>query len=74
MNNNIKRLYFAILQQQKKLIFEYFFQGKLTARERIDLLLDTNTFVELDMFMEHTCTDFDMDKQKVITIFVHYNI
>ncbi|KAH7639261.1 propionyl-coa carboxylase beta chain [Dermatophagoides farinae] len=45
-----------IEQQHKK--------GKLTARERIDLLLDTNTFVELDMFMEHTCTDFDMDKQK----------
>lgn len=39
-------------------------KGKLTARERIDLLLDPNTFVEYDMFMEHTCTDFGMEKQK----------
>jgi len=41
-----------------------FSQGKLTARERIDVLCDPDTFVEYDMFMEHTCTDFGMEKEK----------
>src|SRR6201987_2301449 len=40
--------------------------GKLTARERINLLLDKNTFVELDKFVVHRCTDFDMDKKKFL--------
>jgi propionyl-CoA carboxylase beta chain len=40
-------------------------KGKLTARERIDLLLDPESFEEWDMFVEHRCGDFDMDKQKV---------
>ncbi|MQI27737.1 methylmalonyl-CoA carboxyltransferase, partial [Escherichia coli] len=39
-------------------------RGKLTARERIDLLLDRNTFREYDMFAEHTCNDFGMQKEK----------
>ncbi|KAF7491108.1 Propionyl-CoA carboxylase beta chain [Sarcoptes scabiei] len=39
-------------------------KGKLTARERIDLLLDSGSFIEYDMFMEHTCYDFGMEKQK----------
>lgn len=38
--------------------------GKLTARERIDLLLDTGSFVELDKFVTHRCRDFEMDQQK----------
>ena len=38
--------------------------GKLTARERIDLLLDPGTFVELDRFVSHRCTDFGMDASK----------
>ena len=33
-------------------------RGKLTARERINLLLDENTFVELNPFIEHRGTDF----------------
>uniref|UniRef100_A0A4W3J175 Propionyl-CoA carboxylase beta chain, mitochondrial n=1 Tax=Callorhinchus milii TaxID=7868 RepID=A0A4W3J175_CALMI len=37
-----------------------FTQGKLTARERIQLLLDTDSFVEYDMFVEHRCSDFGM--------------
>ncbi|MGD9662611.1 MAG: acyl-CoA carboxylase subunit beta [Porticoccaceae bacterium] len=37
-------------------------KGKLSARERIDLLLDPGSFEEWDMFVEHRCTDFDMDK------------
>ena len=39
-------------------------RGKLTARERIDLLLDEASFEEFDMFVEHQCTDFDMQKTK----------
>ncbi|HJX60416.1 MAG TPA: carboxyl transferase domain-containing protein, partial [Thermodesulfobacteriota bacterium] len=38
--------------------------GKLTARERIDLLLDEGTFVELDRFVTHRCTDFGMENKK----------
>ena len=37
--------------------------GKLLARERIDLLLDTESFFELDKFRTHDCTDFGMDKK-----------
>ncbi len=40
--------------------------GKLTARERLDLFLDPGTFVEVDRFVVHGCTDFEMDKQKVL--------
>ena len=37
-------------------------KGKLTARERIELLLDPDSFEEWDMFKEHRCVDFGMDK------------
>jgi propionyl-CoA carboxylase beta chain len=40
-------------------------KGKLTARERVALLLDENSFEEWDMFVEHRCSDFDMDKQHI---------
>jgi propionyl-CoA carboxylase beta chain len=40
-------------------------RGKLTARERIELLLDEGTFEEWDMFVEHRCADFGMAEQKV---------
>ena len=40
-------------------------KGKLTARERIDLLLDEGSFEEFDMFVEHRATDFGMADQKV---------
>ncbi|KAJ3417440.1 hypothetical protein HDV05_003304 [Chytridiales sp. JEL 0842] len=40
-------------------------KGKLTARERLDLLLDKGSFREYDAFVEHQCVDFDMDKQKI---------
>src|SRR5260370_19348993 len=39
-------------------------KGKLTARERLDLLLDPGTFNELDMFVTHRATDFGLDEQK----------
>lgn len=38
-------------------------KGKLTARERVDLLLDPGTFNELDMFVTHRSTDFGLDEQ-----------
>ena len=40
-------------------------KGKLTARERLELLLDEGTFEEWDMFVEHRCTDFGMEANKV---------
>ena len=40
-------------------------KGKLTARERIELLLDDDSFEEWDMFVEHRCTDFGMDQQSI---------
>jgi propionyl-CoA carboxylase beta chain len=40
-------------------------RGKLTARERIELLLDPGSFEETDMFVEHRCTDFGMADTKV---------
>jgi propionyl-CoA carboxylase beta chain len=40
-------------------------RGKLTARERIDLLLDEDSFEEWDAFVEHRCTDFDMADKKI---------
>lgn len=39
-------------------------RGKLTARERIELLLDENSFEEFDMYVEHRCTDFGMQDTK----------
>ena len=40
-------------------------RGKLTARERLDLLLDPDSFEEWDMFVEHRSTEFNMDKNFV---------
>src|SRR5579862_3842482 len=40
-------------------------KGKLTARERLDLLFDPGTFEEWDMFVEHRSSDFGMEEQKV---------
>ena len=36
-------------------------RGKLTARERINLLLDEGSFVEIDAFVKHRCTNFGME-------------
>jgi propionyl-CoA carboxylase beta chain len=46
-----------LAQQHKK--------GKLSARERLDLLLDPGSFVELDRFVTHRCTDFGLDQQQI---------
>ena len=49
----------------QKRIEEQHKKGKLTARERLDLLLDENSFEEFDMFVMHRCRDFGLDKQKI---------
>ncbi|VEN52535.1 unnamed protein product [Callosobruchus maculatus] len=54
----------ALLGGGQKRIDAQHKRGKLTARERIQLFCDHDSFVEYDMFMEHTCTDFGMEKQK----------
>ena len=41
-------------------------RGKLTARERLDLLLDEGSFQELDAFVLHRATDFGLDEQKFL--------
>ncbi|WP_374492729.1 acyl-CoA carboxylase subunit beta [Brachymonas sp.] len=40
-------------------------KGKLTARERIEVLLDNGSFEEWDMFVEHRCTDFGMEENHI---------
>jgi len=40
-------------------------KGKLTARERIELLLDDDSFMEIDPLVEHRCRDFDMDRNVI---------
>ncbi len=41
-------------------------KGKYTARERIQMLLDEGSFEEFDMFVTHRCTDFGMEKSKIM--------
>ncbi len=41
-------------------------KGKLTARERIELLCDPNSFEEFDMFVTHRSSDFGLDKQRIL--------
>ncbi len=49
---------------EKKAIDRQHAKGKLTARERIELLLDPGSFVELDQFARHRCTEFGMDANR----------
>lgn len=53
----------ASLGGGQKRIDDQHAKGKLTARERIDLLLDENSFEEYDMFVTHRCTNFGLEKQ-----------
>jgi len=54
----------ALLGGGEKRIESQHKKGKLTARERVNLLCDEGTFVEYDAFVEHDCADFDMQSQK----------
>ena len=56
----------ALLGGGEKRIEAQHEKGKLTARERLDLLLDPGTFEELDMFVTHRATDFGLDEQKFL--------
>ena len=40
-------------------------KGKLTARERVELLLDSDSFEELDMFVKHRCVEFGMEETQI---------
>lgn len=48
---------------QKKIDIQHS-KGKLTARERVEVLLDPDSFEEYGLYVEHRCTDFDMDDKK----------
>jgi len=48
----------------KKRIEQQHAKGKLTARERLELLLDEGSFEEIDMLVRHRCADFGLDKQR----------
>ena len=56
----------ALLGGGEKRIKAQHDKGKLTARERIDLLLDKNTFRETDKFVTHRCADFGLDRNRVL--------
>src|SRR3954453_20228924 len=60
-----KKRYAARLGGRERRIEPQNNRGKLTARERLDVLLDEGTFEEWDMFVEHRCTDFGMADNKV---------
>jgi len=40
-------------------------KGRLTARERLNILLDEGSFEEMDMYVEHNCVEFGMAEQKI---------
>lgn len=54
----------AILGGGIKRIQKQHARGSLTARERLELLFDKNSFHELDQLKSHRCTEFDMDTKK----------
>ena len=55
----------ALLGGGQRRIDKQHAHGSLTARERIELLLDTNSFREIDMLKRHRCVDFDMDENHI---------
>jgi propionyl-CoA carboxylase beta chain len=55
----------AMLGGGQKRIDAQHAKGKLTARERIHILLDEDSFEEIDMYVEHNCVDFGMDEQHI---------
>jgi methylmalonyl-CoA decarboxylase subunit alpha len=64
--NDLKEREKIILQMGgEKAVAKQKKDGKLTARERLDFLFDVGTFREIDMFVEHRCTRFGMEKVEV---------
>src|SRR6185503_9625842 len=60
-----KRRELAKLGGGEKRIASQHAKGRLTARERLNVLLDEGSFEEVDMYVEHNCTDFGMDVQHI---------
>ena len=60
----IKKRVEAKLGGGEKRIASQHKKGKLTPRERIDLLLDEGSFEEFDMFVTHRCTNFGLENEK----------
>jgi propionyl-CoA carboxylase beta chain len=56
----------ALLGGGEKRIEQQHKRGKLTARERLELFLDPGSFTEMDMFVTHRCTDFGMEKSRIL--------
>jgi len=56
----------AMLGGGKERIEKHHKSGKLTARERVELLFDKDTFEEVDRFVVHRCEDFGMEKNKIV--------
>ena len=57
----------ALMGGGKKRIQKQHDKGKLTARVRLDILLDRGSFTELDIFVQHRSNDFGMDKNRILT-------
>src|SRR4051794_30672201 len=56
----------ALLGGGQRRIEQQHARGKLTARERLDLLLDEGSFQEIDTFVTHRSTDFGLEKQRYL--------
>ncbi len=61
INELVERRAAAKLGGGQKRIDAQHQKGKLTARERLERLLDAGSFEEFDMFVQHRCTNFGMD-------------
>ena len=60
----IERRAVARIGGGEKAIAKQHEKGKYTARERLAMLLDEGSFEEMDMFVEHRCTNFGMEKKQ----------
>ncbi len=61
----LKKKEHLMLGGGEKAIEKQHSKGKLTARERLNMLFDEDTFVELDMFVRHRCTNFGQEKKEL---------
>jgi acetyl-CoA carboxylase carboxyltransferase component len=66
VNELIQKREIARLGGGQKRIDAQHEKGKLTARERLEILLDEGSFEEFDMFVTHRCTNFEMEKNKIL--------
>ena len=57
----------ALLGGGKRRIKKQHDKGRLTTRERLDILLDKGSFSEIDMFVQHRSSDFGMEENRILT-------